>query len=229
MRPLIATSRPKQPIATYQAPVGWPGTRHRARIPGIVGAGKQGQPRSVDQDRRASVGRRVAAAPGAGRGLLDLAALRFDGTMKARHKAVWPSTAGSSWRIMNSPVQETSVACGGRIDWRLRWAATSDLDGLHAVACQPAVYRYLFDGKAPATELILGKIEQGMVDAERVDVGLWVLEAPTVRYGGYVQIEPSQLSRSAELLYLLDPAYWGQGLATRMAWTAITGLSHAAH
>ena len=85
--------------------------------------------------------------------------------MKARHKAV-------AWRIVNTPVQGTSIACGSRIDWRLRWAATSDLDGLHAVACQPAVYRYLFDGKAPAVELILGRIEQGMLDADRVNVGL---------------------------------------------------------
>ena len=56
-----------------------------------------------------------------------------------------------------------------------------------------------------------------------------MLEAPTVQYGGCVQIEPNQLSRSAELLYLLDPAYWGQGLATRMAWTAITQAFRTPH
>ena len=130
---------------------------------------------------------------------------------------------------MNRPVQEISVTCSDRFDWRLRWAATSDLDGLHAVACQPAVYRYLFDGEPPARELILGRIEQGMVDADRVGVGLWVLEAPAVQHAGCVQIEPGQLSRSAELIYFLDCAYWGQGLATRMAWTAITQAFRTQH
>jgi ribosomal-protein-alanine N-acetyltransferase len=149
--------------------------------------------------------------------------------MTARHKAVRPLSAGSSWPTMNSPVQEISVACSGRFDWRLRWAATSDLDGLHAVACQPAVYRYLFDGKPPPRELILGRIEQSIVHADRVGVGLWVLEAPAVQYGGCVQIEPDQRSRSGELLYFLDCAYWGQGLATRMAWTAITQAFRTPH
>ncbi len=130
---------------------------------------------------------------------------------------------------MNSPVQEISVARSGRFDWRLRWAATSDLDGLHAVACQPAVYRYLFDGQPPARGLILGRIEKGIVDADRVGVGLWVLEAPAAQYGGCVQIEPDQLSRSGELLYFLDCACWGQGLATRMAWTAITEAFRTPH
>lgn len=130
---------------------------------------------------------------------------------------------------MNRPAQEIHAAHGERRDWQLRWAAASDLDGLHAVACQPAVYRYLFDGKAPARELILRRIEQSIVDADRVGVGLWVLEAPAVRYGGCVQIQPDQVSRSAELLYLLDPAHWGQGLATRMAWTAVTQAFRTRH
>ena len=107
------------------------------------------------------------------------------------------------------------------LNWRLRRAAENDLDGLHAVACQPLVYRYLFDGAPPDKELLLGKIQKGMVDDDRVGVGLHILEARDVRFGGCVQLEPDQPSRSAELSYLLDPAYWGQGLATRMAWTAI--------
>ena len=96
-----------------------------------------------------------------------------------------------------------------------------DLDGLHTIACRPAVYRYRFDGKAPAKELFLEMIEQSMADDDRAGIGLWMVEAPTVPIGGCVQLQPDLRSRSAELSYLLDPAYWGQGLATRMAWTAI--------
>jgi RimJ/RimL family protein N-acetyltransferase len=48
-----------------------------------------------------------------------------------------------------------------------------------------------------------------------------MLHSPRVRCGGCVQLRPDIAARSAELVYLLDPAWWGRGLATRMAWTAI--------
>ncbi len=76
-------------------------------------------------------------------------------------------------------------------NWRLRWAVTNDLDSLHAVACQPEVYRYRFDGEAPAKELIFGMIEQSMAVDDRVGVGLGVLEAPA---GPTVTICRTQLS-----------------------------------
>src|ERR1700751_5621584 len=37
-----------------------------------------------------------------------------------------------------------------------------------------------------------------------------------------VELRPYPSPRSAGLIYLLDPRYWGQVLALRMAWTAIT-------
>ncbi len=119
-------------------------------------------------------------------------------------------------------MHEASVDGTEELAWQLRWAAMGDLDGLHAIACQPAVYRYRFDGKAPGKELFLEMIKQSMADDDRFSIGLWMLEAPTVPIGGCVQLQPDLPSRSAELSYLLDPAYWGQGLATRMAWTAIS-------
>ena len=124
-------------------------------------------------------------------------------------------------RSMNSIPQEGSVDDAGQLAWRLRWVAMGDLDGLHAIACRPAVYRYRFDGKAPAKEQFLEMIGQSMADDGRIGIGLWIVEAPMVPLGGCVQLQPDLQSRSAELSYLLDPAYWGQGLATRMAWTAI--------
>jgi len=106
--------------------------------------------------------------------------------------------------------------------WRLRQAATSDANGVHGLACEPLVYQYLFDGVAPDRKWIAEWIEQSIADVAEVGVGLWVLESHAVGYAGCVQLRPDLSSRSAELTYFLDPANRGQGLATRMGWTAVT-------
>ncbi len=97
-----------------------------------------------------------------------------------------------------------------------------DAKGVHGLSCQPLVYQYLFDGAAPDERRIAEWLEQSIADAVEVGVGLWVLESPAVRYGGCVHLQPDLAAGSAELTYFLDPALWGQGLATRMSWTAIT-------
>jgi RimJ/RimL family protein N-acetyltransferase len=43
-----------------------------------------------------------------------------------------------------------------------------------------------------------------------------------VHCAGCVQLHPHPSARTTELTYLLDPDYWGRGLAVRMGWTAIT-------
>jgi RimJ/RimL family protein N-acetyltransferase len=52
-----------------------------------------------------------------------------------------------------------------------------------------------------------------------------VLGRASVPYAGSVDLRPYPSLRSAELTYLLDPRYWGQGLGQgltlRMAWTVI--------
>jgi RimJ/RimL family protein N-acetyltransferase len=64
--------------------------------------------------------------------------------------------------------------------------------------------------------------------AERTGFGLWMLEGAGVRHGGCVQILPdAAAARCAHVIYLLDPALWGHGLATRIARTAITAASVA--
>ena len=110
----------------------------------------------------------------------------------------------------------------GQDGWRLRWATLDDADGLHVLASEPRVYRYLFDGAAPSRETIDEGIARAVVDAAQTGLGLWVLHSQRVRCGGCVQLRPDIAARSAELTYLLDPAWWGRGLATRMAWTATT-------
>ena len=107
-------------------------------------------------------------------------------------------------------------------DWRLRAADLNDIDGLHALESIPLVYRYLFDGVPPDKEFLMHRVAESVANAGETGLGMWFLEDASVRYAGCVELRPYPSLRSAELIYLLDPRYWGQGLAQRMAWTAIT-------
>ena len=110
-----------------------------------------------------------------------------------------------------------------REDWRLRAADLSDTDGLYALASTPLVYRYLFDGAAPYKEFIRDRVAESVTNAVReTGLGMWFLEDVSARYAGCVEVRPYPAARTAEVIYLLDPRFWGQGLAQRMAWSAIT-------
>jgi RimJ/RimL family protein N-acetyltransferase len=106
--------------------------------------------------------------------------------------------------------------------WRLRAANSNDIDGLHALAASPLVYRYLFDGALPDKEYITRLLTQSVANAGETGLGMWFLENVSTRYAGCVELRPYPSPRSAEVVYQLDPRHWGQGLALRMAWTAIT-------
>ena len=106
--------------------------------------------------------------------------------------------------------------------WRLRAADLNDIEGLHALGANPLVYRYLSDGVPPDKEFIARRVAQSVATARTTGLGMWFLEHDSTRYAGCVELRPYPSSRSAEITYLLDPGYWGQGLALRMAWTAIT-------
>ena len=105
--------------------------------------------------------------------------------------------------------------------WRLRAATIDDTEALLALASCPPVFRYLFDGAAPDRDTIAGLLARSIATASDTGLGMWLLEDAVGPSCGCVQLRPDLASRSAELYYLLHPSYWGQGLATRMAWTAI--------
>jgi RimJ/RimL family protein N-acetyltransferase len=105
--------------------------------------------------------------------------------------------------------------------WHLRPVTLADVDGVHRLASEPLVYRYLFDGAAPARDSIAEGIGRAIADAARTQLGLWILQSPRISYAGCVQLRPDLSAASVELIYLLAPAHWGRGLATRMGWTAI--------
>jgi [ribosomal protein S5]-alanine N-acetyltransferase len=106
--------------------------------------------------------------------------------------------------------------------WWLRHASLADTDGLHALGSKPLVYRYLFDGSSPSREYIAKRIGDTIPVESANGSGTWLLGNSVASYAGCVQLLPDLSERITELTYLLDPNYWGQGLAVRMGWTAIT-------
>ncbi|NES68598.1 MAG: GNAT family N-acetyltransferase [Okeania sp. SIO2D1] len=64
-------------------------------------------------------------------------------------------------------------------------------------------------------------IELNCADNVASGLGLWFLEDDTQRLAGCVALEPDSRPRTDELIYLLHPEYWGQGLATQMSWTVV--------
>ena len=106
--------------------------------------------------------------------------------------------------------------------WVLQRAKSEDAANIHELMCKPKVYRYLADNLKPSFHVITDWLEKSAIDFDRFGVGLWVLNQNDERVSGCVSLAVDEPTRSAELIYLLDPALWGQGLATRMGWTAIT-------
>jgi len=109
-----------------------------------------------------------------------------------------------------------------RDGWRLRAADLSDTDGLYALCCIPLVYRYLCDGAPPDKEFIRDRVTEGVANAGDTGLGRWFLEDVSIRYAGCVELRPYPAVGTAEVVYSLDPRFWGQGLALRMAWSAVT-------
>jgi ribosomal-protein-alanine N-acetyltransferase len=115
--------------------------------------------------------------------------------------------------IRNAPTQE---------NWHLRRADLNDIDGLCALTAIPLVYRYLCDGVPADKEFIARRVAESVANAGESALCMWFLENVHTRYAGCVELRQYPSPRSAELIYVLHPRYWGRGLALRMAWTAIT-------
>jgi ribosomal-protein-alanine N-acetyltransferase len=113
--------------------------------------------------------------------------------------------------------------------WTLRRVAEADTIGLHELMRLPPVYRYLADGAAPPREAVEHWIESSHADFHEHGFGLWLLESDSAELGGCVRLEAKTEPRSAELTYILDPRFWGRGLATRMSWTVMQHAFRGAH
>jgi [ribosomal protein S5]-alanine N-acetyltransferase len=113
--------------------------------------------------------------------------------------------------------------------WRLRSVTADDTCSLHALACEPLVYRFLFDGAPPSVECIANRVAQAIASTATPGMGMLILEDSSARCWGCVELRPYPAARSAEITYLLHPQRWGEGVATRMTWTAITHVFQLSH
>jgi ribosomal-protein-alanine N-acetyltransferase len=116
-----------------------------------------------------------------------------------------------------------------RPTWYLRRTAAADAERLYALLCLPEVYRYLTDGAAPSRARVEQWIARTQPEVVVDGMGLWLLEDQERHLAGGVSLEQYRQPRSAELIYLLHPQFWGQGLATRMSWTVMQQAFAAGH
>lgn len=104
----------------------------------------------------------------------------------------------------------------------LKPLSTNDTEMLHALLTVPAVYHYLADGVEPDRSVSIEWVESSVSDFDQWGVGAWSLfgkDGAAIR--GIVRL--SDFTHGAmELMYLLHPDLWGQGLATSMAHTALS-------
>ncbi|NEP83510.1 MAG: GNAT family N-acetyltransferase [Okeania sp. SIO3B3] len=107
------------------------------------------------------------------------------------------------------------------LEWHLRRASEQDVDALYTLLCVPEVYHYLCDGMPPPRCQAEKLIELNSADNAANGLGLWLLENDTHQLAGCVSLDADSRPRTGELIYLLHPEYWGQGLATRMSWTVV--------
>jgi ribosomal-protein-alanine N-acetyltransferase len=103
---------------------------------------------------------------------------------------------------------------------RLRLAplAEEDVSRLHALLVHPEVRRYLMDDEIVERQWVVDLIESSRRSFADAGPGIWGIESK--RDGAWVGVAGLRVSlgaREPQLIYALDPALWGQGLATEAA------------
>ena len=95
--------------------------------------------------------------------------------------------------------------------WRLRAANLNDIDGLHALAASPLVYRYLFDGALPDKEYITRLLTQSVANAGETGLGMWFLEDASVKYCRLCRVTTLSISQIRRSHLPVRPPILGTG------------------
>jgi RimJ/RimL family protein N-acetyltransferase len=93
-------------------------------------------------------------------------------------------------------------------------AQPADVDVLWAHWRRAPVRKYLWDDVEISRQQAEQVLAAGMAAADRHGLGLWRLQLPGVGFAGFVGLRLVGAGARVELLYGLEPEFWGQGLAT---------------
>ncbi|MBV9769957.1 MAG: GNAT family N-acetyltransferase [Bryobacterales bacterium] len=105
-----------------------------------------------------------------------------------------------------------------------------DVDALHSLWTTPEVRRYLWDDAVITRDTAEQAVESHLVTAEKHSIGCWALHIlppassaaePIAGFCGFRFIGDGT---EIELLYGLQPEYWGKGLATEACLAALEYL-----
>jgi ribosomal-protein-alanine N-acetyltransferase len=107
----------------------------------------------------------------------------------------------------------------------LRPLVEADVDALHIFWNDPAVRRYLWEGKAISTEQVREVVADSERNFEVLGAGYFAVEllenpGELIGFCGYRRFEDSE---QPELLYGLLPEFWGKGFVTEAA-RAVLGM-----
>ena len=106
--------------------------------------------------------------------------------------------------------------CSSRIV--MRPVSVGDADALLQIFHDPAVRRYLLDGKLVEIDWVRDEITASTQRFASTGVGLWGIQlAPDASLVGFVGFRDFFDPPRPQLLYGLLPDYWGRGLATEAA------------
>jgi RimJ/RimL family protein N-acetyltransferase len=103
----------------------------------------------------------------------------------------------------------------------LRRIRSDDGVAFQALLAVPEVKHFLTDGETRTLDDVRRFVAKSDADFAAAGIGAWLLEDGTGVSRGCVWLQLDATGRAAELSYLLAPDLWGQGIATRMAATAI--------
>lgn len=99
---------------------------------------------------------------------------------------------------------------------KLRPCSEADIDLLLNHWTKPAVRRFLFDDRITDRETVAGFVRASATTFKALGFGLWLL-ADKVTGGFRGVCGFMEKDNNPDLLFSIEPAYWGKGLATESA------------
>ena len=97
----------------------------------------------------------------------------------------------------------------------LRPFTLMDIDRLHALWAKPDMRRFLWDDIIISRDRAAGEVERGLENVARYGIGYWIIEPQNKDdLLGFCGFRLSGQGPDIELMYGLQRASWGKGLAT---------------